>query len=98
MTSRGRGRFLLLFPCPPLPLIFACIGPVGRVSQLHGSDALGQRLCNQDGTPKPNLVERWIEWRRREDAELVRLGIHKAPTSAIQQFRTASRSHIPVAQ
>lgn len=55
-------------------------------------------VCDADGNPKPSLVERWLEWRQREDAELIRQGIHKAPTAVIQQFRVASRSRLTVVQ
>ena len=92
-------------PCERVPTRYAtafeclCVGVFRHwirpkdIFQLHGYG-----VCTEDGTPRPKQVARWLDWRQREDAELVRLGIHKAPTPVIQQFRAASRSHLTVVQ
>lgn len=87
---------------PTLATAFEClvIGGAYRdwITPALIDDLRGFKLIDANGEVPKKLVEQWLEWRAAEDAELVRLGIHKAPTPVIQAFRTASRSHITVVQ
>lgn len=98
-------RLSTFHPCHRMPSVvgtaFECIAiGVFRhwITPAIKDDLRHWGVCDEDGNPKPSLVERWLEWRRREDAELVRLGIHRVPTPVIQQFRMASRTHLTVVQ
>ncbi|MBX9910839.1 MAG: hypothetical protein K2Z25_19305 [Beijerinckiaceae bacterium] len=87
---------------PTLATAFEClvIGGAYRdwITPALIDDLRGFKLVDANGVVPKKLVDRWIAWRKAEDAELVRLGIHAAPTPVIQAFRTASRSHLTVVQ
>lgn len=85
-------RYATAFECLVTGVFTDWILP-SDIFQLHGFG-----VCTEDGTPRPKQVSRWMEWRKREDTELVRQGIHKAPTPVIQSFRATSRTHLTVVQ
>lgn len=92
-------------PCDELPptlaTAFECL-VVGSYRAWITPDLLKElrsfRFVDETGEVPKHLVDQWIEWRAAEDAELVRRGIHRAPTAVIQAFRTASRTHLTVVQ